>query len=342
MIQCKLGQICRQSVRRWPFIVNPKSTSVSKSGSGKSMTTTAVIKVQSHDGSSRQSPSSLKAFVADEGDVAGNDGFDGAEFDKALQKMTGGVGTGGILTSTTEEGSEILQAMNEEIYRVFPYGDKQLPILPDCDNYYSGSYKDYFWHQNADNVYVAIPIADNVGKKQIEVNFQATSVTIYISDKELVHFKAEERLIPDGSFWFIEEDKEGKRYLFIDIEKRFRMINWKCLFSENQMEEDAEEIDKKSAMLEKLFAANKGMSKLMGGIEPESMQDMMSNGDLTSMLADEIYGPEVVDGDDLTEVDMDELKNAGFEIPGDGIKMPSIAIDTEEIKQDEGEEEREE
>jgi stage III sporulation protein SpoIIIAA len=43
-----------------------------------------------------------------------------------------------------------------------------------------------------------------------------------------------------------------------------------------------DEIDKRSEMLKKLFAANKGISKLTGA-DPESIEEMMKNPDLYSM-----------------------------------------------------------
>jgi len=154
-----------------------------------------------------------------------------------------------------------------------------LPVLPDCNNYYSGKFEEYFWHQNSDQVYVYIPIDDDVTKADVKAKFEAKQVTVTIKGEEVIQFECLERIIPDGSFWVIETDKkEGKRYVQLDLEKRFRMINWKGLFGEAQ-EEQVDDSAKRSQMLEKLFAANKGISKLTGA-SPESIDEMMSNPDL--------------------------------------------------------------
>jgi hypothetical protein len=158
----------------------------------------------------------------------------------------------------------------EHIYREYPFQNTSLPVLPDCNNYYSGKFEEYFWHQNADQVYVYIPIEDSVSKRDIDVRFAALHVAVKINGKDEISFDCLERIIPDGSFWVIEEDKSGKRYLQLDLEKRFRMINWKSLFGE-AAKEDVDAIEKRSEMLEKLFAANKGMGKLTGHLFPLSI-----------------------------------------------------------------------
>jgi len=96
-----------------------------------------------------------------------------------------------------------------------------------------------------------------------------------------------------------EEDGD-KKYIQLDLEKRFRMINWKGLFGEaNDLPpelQNAEE-DVRNEMLEKLFAANKGISELTGA-SPESIDEMMKNPDLYSMINNEVNtSPSVVDED---------------------------------------------
>lgn len=51
--------------------------------------------------------------------------------------------------------------------------------------------------------------------------------------------------------------------------------------------EQVGEIDKRSEMLKKLFAANKGISKLTGA-DPESIDEMMRNPDLYSMTSGDV------------------------------------------------------
>ena len=35
-----------------------------------------------------------------------------------------------------------------------------------------------------------------------------------------ITFECKERIIPEGSFWTFEYDKDGKKYLQFDLEKR--------------------------------------------------------------------------------------------------------------------------
>ena len=225
----------------------------------------------------------------------GNDNFDGKDFEDALKKM-GGVWNNGFANDegTLNKIREQQEKAAEEIYRKYPFEETMLPVLPDCNNYYSGKFGDYFWHQNADQVYVYIPIDDDVTKKDIDVKFEALSVDVKVKGEDVIEFKCLERIIPDGSFWVFEEDKNGKKYLQLDLEKRFRMINWKGLFGEPQAD-DAKALDDRTEMLKKLFSANKGMSKITGQ-EPESVDDMMSNEELVKMISSKIYGdPEITE-----------------------------------------------
>lgn len=193
-------------------------------------------------------------FHASEGE------FDANEFESALKSM-GPVWTN-KLTSTADSSvynaiRENQKAKAEEIFRKYPFDYTELPLLPDCNNYYSGKFGDFFWHQNADQVYVYIPIDDATIKNDIKVDFEAKQVTMQINGENVISFQCLERIIPDGSFWVIETDKDGKRYVQLDLEKRYRMINWKGLFGEPN-EEDVQKLESKTQLLDKMFAANKG------------------------------------------------------------------------------------
>ena len=159
----------------------------------------------------------------------------------------------------------------EEIYRKYPFENSSLPLLQDCNNYFSGKFGDYFWHQNADQVYVYIPIDEAAKKDDIRVDFNAKSVSVFLHDKELISFECLERIIPDGSFWVMEKDSLSNRYILLDLEKRYRMINWKGLFGEPETNMDEEETRRES--LKQLFNANKGMSKLTGQ-RVESLEEL--------------------------------------------------------------------
>jgi hypothetical protein len=176
----------------------------------------------------------------------------------------------------------------EQLHRSYPFENEGLPVLPDCNNYYSGTYGDYFWHQNADQVFMYIPIPEDIERRDIHVKFETKQVTVTIRGKQLVQFPCVERIIPDGSFWLFEKNKDGKKYIQLDMEKRFRMINWKGIFGAEKAEDEPQVTQKRTEMLEKLFAANRGMSKL-SGVPAETMKEMMSNGDLARMIADEVY-----------------------------------------------------
>lgn len=235
-----------------------------------------------------------------------NDDFDGKEFEDVLKSMgpswnpkISGVTDNKLMDELRQEQKD----KAEEIFRVYPYTDIDLPVLPDCNNYYSGKFGEYFWHQNNDQVYLYIPVDDDIDKYDIEAKFLAKSVSVKIKGKDEIEFECLERIIPDGSFWIFEADqKTGKKYVQLDMEKRFRMINWKSLFGV-AVEEDVSAIGKRSEMLEKLFAANKGMAKLTG-TPAEGMDEMISNEDIVKMVSAKIYDkPEISYESDSTEFD---------------------------------------
>jgi hypothetical protein len=229
-----------------------------------------------------------------------DDRFDGKEFEEALKNISP---TMGKTINADDKDSIINDIRTEQISRKYPFDDytEQLPILPDCNNYYSGKYGTYTWHQNADQVFVYIPVEDTIGKRDIEIKFEALSVKVVINDEVIAKFDTIERLIPDGSFWIFETDKNGQKYIQLDMEKRYRMINWKNLFGEAPKVVEGE-AEARREMLEKLFAANKGMSK-MTGQEPESMDEMLKNENLMKMIKEINSKPELIeDSEGGTEV----------------------------------------
>ena len=110
--------------------------------------------------------------------------------------------------------------IKEELFRQYPFQDNGLPILSDCNNYWSGKYGDSFWLQDSDQVFVYIPIKDTTKYRDITIKFDAKSIDIKIEGEDSIYINCTERLIPDGSFWSIESDKNGQRYIQLDIEKR--------------------------------------------------------------------------------------------------------------------------
>lgn len=238
-----------------------------------------------------------------------NDDFDGQDFENML-KAAGPVWSTDDNSDTIKKLREEQVAREEDIYRKYPFEDVKLPVLPDCNNYFSGKFGDYFWHQNSDQVYVYLPVDSSLTKNDVEVDFQALKVTVNIRGKQEVFFKCLERIIPDGSFWTFEKDSEGKLYIQLDLEKRYRMINWRSLFGDPKPNEQYDAL-KKSEMMEKLFAANQGLSKLTGK-PAETVDEMMSNEQLVKMLGQKYFpDPEVVDveGGEIGEDGVSELKD---------------------------------
>ena len=261
---------------------------------------------------------------------AGSD-FDAKDFEKALRNISP---TKGKSMGSTEK-AVIADMRAEQISRNYPFDDytEQLPILPDCNNYYSGKYGDYTWHQNADQVFVYLPVDDTVTKRDVEIKFEALYVDIKINDESIVKFSTIERLIPDGSFWVFETDKNGQKYIQLDLEKRYRMINWKNVFSEAPVTVEGE-AENRRKMLESLFAANKGMSK-MTGKEPEGMDEMLKNEALMKMIREVNLKPEVAEDSDyagdeeemiLDAEDADVGENQGF-LDYDVDGNPSVVLD---------------
>jgi len=252
--------------------------------------------------------------------------FDAESFDKALRSAAPTWGKDGVFSKSDKETLDKIreeqESRSEEIYRVYPFENKALPVLPDCNNYYSGKFEEYFWHQNADQVYVYIPIEDDVSKNDISATFEAKRVSVSVKGVQVVEFECLERIIPDGSFWIIETDKEDKKkFIQLDLEKRFRMINWKSLFGEAPKEVEADLESRRTQMLEKLFSANKGISKLTGA-EPETIDEMMQIPELDSMISSDVdTNPRVVDEDgNVLESDvpgdLDDLQESVREVLG--------------------------
>lgn len=148
------------------------------------------------------------------------DGFDPGEFEQVFKVLSPGLNKNQINKMDNEILSELQEATTkEELFRKYPFESYELPVLPDCNNYYSGKFEDSFWLQNADQVFVYIPIPDSVTSKDISVKFEVKRVDVKIKGEAKTVF-CSERIIPDGSFWTVENSKDGTRYLQLDLEKR--------------------------------------------------------------------------------------------------------------------------
>lgn len=107
----------------------------------------------------------------------------------------------------------------ETLNRIYHHYDKMLPVLQDATNYYSGDYAGNFWHQNADAVLVHMPVASSVQKGDVKVKFEVKRVTVVVLDGPPVTLYTD-RIIPDGSCWSLEYDKDGNKYIQLELEKR--------------------------------------------------------------------------------------------------------------------------
>lgn len=65
-----------------------------------------------------------------------------------------------------------------------------------------------------------MPLSDGITKNDIEVKFHAKKVEVKLGEEQVVEFDCMDRIIPDGSFWTIETNKDDIRYLQLDLEKR--------------------------------------------------------------------------------------------------------------------------
>ena len=196
-----------------------------------------------------------------------NDGTDDLRELNEVMKMTES-SLGKKLTNGDTD--DILRALKEEqdsrigdeiISRQFET-ETTLPVLPDCNNYYSGTYNGMTWHQNSDQVYVYIPIDADIRKSSIEVKFEARYIQVSIDGQDDIVFACFERIIPDGSFWVIEQDDNDStgetKYIMLDLEKRFRMINWKNLFGGVSEEQEIDDETRRKEMLAKLLGSKAG------------------------------------------------------------------------------------
>lgn len=200
-----------------------------------------------------------------------------------------GLANGDVLVDVTSHPEEPVNALgnkHEDIFRKYPFEHLGLPTLPDFNNYYSGMMGDKFWHQNADQVFVFIPVCESLSKREVAVKFASREVSVSARGDVLARFSCNDRIIPEGSFWVLEKDKEGKRYIHLDMEKRHRMLNWKGLF-QAPVETDATNNEERSKLLRQLLAANKGMSKLTG-MPPESISELINSPSFQSMLSEPV------------------------------------------------------
>jgi hypothetical protein len=156
-----------------------------------------------------------------------------AATEEEIEKMVREKGTNALREAAVREVDAILVKQHlehgHEIYKKYPFFKLELPMLDDRDNYYSGSFKGKFWHQNADQVYLYMPVDDKLKTSEVKVQFETKKASITIKDVPYLTLDLFDSIIPGGSFWVFERDQYGVKYLLLDMEKRYRMINWNSL-----------------------------------------------------------------------------------------------------------------
>ena len=109
------------------------------------------------------------------------------------------------------------------------------------------------------------------------------------------------------------------------------MINWKSLFGDPPVNSPGANGDDESRkeMLQKLFAANKGLSKLTGK-PAETEEEMMSNEELVKMMGRKYFPePEILgteDGEDLTKeeiLDVEAIESVTLDMNEDDKEVAS-------------------
>ena len=118
----------------------------------------------------------------------------------SLRASQAGAGAMGGDAESTVEMESLLDAIadrEETINRGFTT-DKGIPVLGDCNNYYSGEYEGKFWHQNADQVYVYIPVSPNIQRGDIDVKFEARAVHASVEGMEPFSFPCSGKKIPNS------------------------------------------------------------------------------------------------------------------------------------------------
>lgn len=248
-------------------------------------------------------------------------------------------------------GKEIENLPAQIICKPYPFIHLGLPFLKDSVKYFSGKIGRLFWHQDMDHVRIFYPVDDNISKSDVNIELKYQHIKIQIQNEVILSFQSYDRFT-EGSFWHFEYDKMDQKYLFIELEKRLRYINWNGLFG-GVPEEEASLSDTPEAkmkVLEKLFQANKGLSKLSGeNTRPATMEEMMDDSNLLSHVHDKVdttaypMSDEEVKEENLNqqlyrqmlyEKEREEAKANGRPIPElkeeSGEEIDDVGIETEE------------
>jgi hypothetical protein len=71
---------------------------------------------------------------------------DGQDFESVVQAVSESISKGfKVVSNDRSNENRNENPLREEIYREYPEEFRSLPVLSDCNNYYSGSLGDNFW-----------------------------------------------------------------------------------------------------------------------------------------------------------------------------------------------------
>lgn len=91
----------------------------------------------------------------------------------------------------------------------------------------NGSTDTYSWTQTASHMYLKVPLPESAPSKAIELDLTRTKITVGLKGAPpLVSGYLGGACKTSSSFWVIEEDDNGERFMAVDIEKAGKFDRW--------------------------------------------------------------------------------------------------------------------
>lgn len=107
------------------------------------------------------------------------------------------------------------------------------PKLFDAERFHSGSTKSFYWEQDAHTVHLYFPLAEGVGKKQVEVDSAVKTLRVRVAGEEVLpSVKLRNPVQPLDTLWVFEGD-DADRCLHVELQKKDRQVNWAALCADN-------------------------------------------------------------------------------------------------------------
>jgi len=88
------------------------------------------------------------------------------------------------------------------------------------------------WYENDREVFIVLPVADGITKKDIKVKFLRTRVEFEVGGVAQVEGTLENSIEPDDSVWEIDEDDDGQRIVRLSLGKEEPGAMWELLFED--------------------------------------------------------------------------------------------------------------